>query len=582
MKKAILHISDLHVASDSSTSYLYTSSEIVEQVNGYQKNFIESKEEQTKEYDELILIISGDISNKGLEKEFAFAKSFIEKLNIKKENTLIIPGNHDINWIDNGNAWQSNQEKKPYEFQKEKFQKFKSFYDSFYVNSKTFNPEKIIVDVLKLESEKLLIIGLNSCYKCNFDNQQGIGFIDYDKLEEEIKTSIPNSKEYSKIAVCHHNPFANYTEHPKNSFEDGNWQMVKRILMKYGINAILFGHEHTQSSDRLNDYDYISVGSLSKKDSSAKNEFYLIDISDNDEFILAPKYFGRWDNNHKDHPHGQWKLLIDGKERTITLRKKIKEHIISSSPLPFETELVKITPPEVNRTSTPPENPFAEEIFKKIQEQKLFKFGHFHWSETSRAHNWIDTPKLLNKKENIFLIQKSILKSIEDNNIKFDLIIGLGIEGNIIATRCAMKYNVPYTYLPYSYRYKDHTSYEKELKLNRHDFKKILIVTDVVHDGGTIKNILKDENDFFKKCSEVEEINVVSLFFTGDKEMYNINMLNEGVEKRFRFYFVSQIRVEECPYKKDTNWRANCVTYCNRLEKIYEFYNEKENGVAAI
>ena len=101
--------------------------------------------------------------------------------------------------------------------------------------------------------------------------------------------------------------------------------------------------------------------------------------------------------------------------------------------------------------------------------------------------------------------------------------------------------------MPYSYRYKDHAYYEKDLKLSKYNFKKILIITDVVHDGKTIKSILKDESEFFNLCKEVEEINVISLFFTGIKEEYRRDMLNTDNEKRFNFYYATACRIT-CRY----------------------------------
>ena len=585
-KKAIIHISDLHISTDVSVSKLCVSSDSIvkDEVSAFERVFLKFKNDHINN-EEILLIISGDISNSGVTSEYEFASSFIDKLNIKKENILIIPGNHDVNWSDNQTAWgkEMNEKggkenaRKPHEFQKEKFKKFGEFYNSFFFNVKKFNPEKIIVDTLKISDEKLLIVGINSCFKCNSEVDKGVGYINFDNLDTELKSLVQGHNDYSIIAVCHHNPFANFKEHPSNGFEDGNWQRVREILTKHNIKVILFGHEHTQDETRHNDYDYLSVGSFSKK--GVDNEFELILIEkDGENLTLSPNHVLHKNGNNKHDYDGFWTLLTNSPyNRSIPLIQKPDkgkintESILSDEkPIAVATEVVSITDNPLLQI----ENKFHKEIFNRIKELKIFKSGHFHWSDNSRAHNWIDTPKLLNKKEDVFLIQKSILQSIEDNKIQFDLIIGLGIEGNIIASRCAAKFNTQYTYLPYSYRYDDHTDYEKALKLSTYDFKKILIITDVIHDGRTIKNILKDENDFFNHCKEVEEINVIALFFTGEKEKYKRNMLNEENEKRFNFYYVSHIRVEECPYKTDSNWEVNCKIYCEKLDKVYEFYNK--------
>jgi 3',5'-cyclic AMP phosphodiesterase CpdA len=601
--KAIIHISDLHISIEAAASELNTATDLKnkEQVRAFMEVFFSDKKKNIK-YDELFLIISGDIANRAQTPEYELALSFIRKFDIKKENILIIPGNHDTNWDDNklaycqnvaGNGLDRNKDKEPFEFQSEKFQRFKKLYDDVYEGTKVFNAEKLVVSFLELKEEKLLIIGLNSCFKCNYDIEpKGIGYIDIEKLERELEELVKSYKTYSIIAVCHHNPLKNDEEGHGTGFEPKNWARVKSTLTKFNINAILFGHEHTHAMNELNEFGYLSVGSLSKKETA--NVMNVIEVSFNDSLRLHGKQYSRFPEKTVSQPDGYWSFVPDSPynwDRVI--REKPKDMEIQSDPLlPVGSEGSRLEEKEplaeaatslLNPINVSGEeeieilqvnNEFHPEIFKRIKELKVFRSGHFHWSDNSRAHNWIDTPKLLNSKEDIFLIQKSILRTIEANNIKFDLIIGLGIEGNIIATRCAAKHEATYSYLPYSYRYEDHADYEKNLKLSETDFKKILIITDVVHDGKTIKNILKDESEFFEHCKEVEEINVVTLFFTGKKA--HVGLLNDEQEKRFKFYYVSEIRVEECPYKQDPDWEKSCAIYCEKLDKVYEFYNKKE------
>ena len=61
----------------------------------------------------------------------------------------------------------------------------------------------------------------------------------------------------------------------------------------------------------------------------------------------------------------------------------------------------------------------------------------------------------------------------------------------MIATRLSVKYNKPYSFLPYSYRYDDHSEYEKVLNYtNNGEFKKILIITDVVLNEVSMEQIV--------------------------------------------------------------------------------------------
>ena len=73
------------------------------------------------------------------------------------------------------------------------------------------------------------------------------------------------------------------------------------------------------------------------------------------------------------------------------------------------------------------------------------------------------------------------------------VIIGLGYEGNIISSKAAIKFNKPYSFLPYSYRHDEHHEYENQLNFDNsnNDYKNILIITDVVNDGRTIRKLIK-------------------------------------------------------------------------------------------
>ena len=114
--------------------------------------------------------------------------------------------------------------------------------------------------------------------------------------------------------------------------------------------------------------------------------------------------------------------------------------------------------------------------------------------------------------------KKYILNLIDKNKLDFDFIIGLGIEGNMLATRTSIIKNKDYTFLPYSYRYEDHSTHEKQLNFeNDGKIKTVLIITDVVHDGRTIRKLIhkkRTEDNTAKFFEPVEKIFVVSFHST--------------------------------------------------------------------
>src|SRR5574343_1691986 len=114
MKKAIIHISDLHVTYHKDTngdlidkqnihSYFNTEPNDAE-VEAYLNkiiNYIKCNYSNIDEY-EFYLLVTGDITDHGLEQEFKKAEEllskFIKDLNIEKNRVLLVPGDHDVNW----------------------------------------------------------------------------------------------------------------------------------------------------------------------------------------------------------------------------------------------------------------------------------------------------------------------------------------------------------------------------------------------------------------------------------------------------------------------------------------------------
>ena len=591
--KAILHISDLHISVDSKVSYISVLEDTCN--DGFEILFIDKVNKLMTEYD-LYLIVSGDITDKAQKEEFEYAEKFIKKLNIPTEKVLIIPGNHDVNWDDNRLAYSKaivdNNGKKDglkeyYKFKEEKFEKFSSFY-SLLKRGEKFNVNDVVIDKLVFKEEKLIIFSLNSCEKCS-ERDGGHGFIDIQKLDSELIEFDKKEEfqDYSKVAVCHQNPLKNYIKSDNEGFETGNWYRVKNTLVKHDINSIIFGHEHTPDSTEKDGFIYISAGSLAKKNLPAL-QFDLIKIVGNQEELkLDIRYYTHQNDNVEKYPDGFWLAATDSPYNKYVYLRKIPLGV-SIDTNPILPSSLQQTP--INDINTRAETKstqvtsfglgdnciFEQEIFKRVKELEVFKSGHFHWSDDSRAHNWIDIPKLLDKTEDVFLIQKSILQSILKNNIEFDIIIGLGIEGNVIASRCALFYDKPYSFLPYSYRYDDHAEYEKELKIITKGIKKILIITDVVHDGKTIKKVFSDNHTYFEN-DEITNISVISLFYTGKNKEFAKDMFNVEGENRFNFYFVCNIPVEVCPYKEDPDWEKNCIIVSQKLGKVHEFYNKKRN-----
>ncbi|EJL59263.1 hypothetical protein [Flavobacterium sp. CF136] len=621
-KKAIIHLSDLHISIHETLkgvpidcNSILTTDKFNESVNNFIKEFCKTINEKFNGT-ELILVISGDITDKSIVEEYSTAKYIIEeitsKLNIPEHKILIVPGDHDINRDDcrkaHENGKRNEDNKKSFEYFDEKFEKFKSFYDSFYKSGLTiFDSKKSIINYIKLDDEKLLLIGLNSNFKIDYDG--GNGFFNTIQLESELDEINKTYSEYSKIAVFHHNIFASYENKMKGQWDDehNNRLAVFRVFEKYPINCLFYGNEHTRSSaiSISHRIAYSDSGTFANSKKNPISSFKVYEILfDKKSLKLKNNLFLLLEGGLSDleFKFGKWTLQLqselDGELDEISIRipeesEEVKEDLSLDKTFEEPKLIVEAKKPiPVNYLPFSNENEDHKKLLKIIKTKNLFHSGHFHWSETSRAHNWIDISQILNDRNNLLDSKKMILNIISKNKLEFDFIIGLGIEGNILATRTSVIYNKPYTFLPYSYRYDDHSKFEKKLNFqNNGIYDTILIVTDVVHDGRTIRKLLhkKREDETYKFFQKAKKIIVVSLFFTGELSLDNteyhillnrsdnneFDSVNDHVEDRIQFHFVSHIKVETCPYTKE-NYKTDCIIVREGLSCIHKFYTEKQ------
>jgi hypothetical protein len=611
MKKAIIHISDLHVMSAFNDdnepekvidSWLNCKDRV--STDRFVDLFTDSVLRYYKDYI-LYMVISGDLTNKSRQDEFKeltrVLDRIIKNLKLDKKNILIIPGDHDVNRFQAKLAAENDNNSKPvFEYYSEKFKYFTEFYDDFFKPiSKQFSPDRALVDILEFKDEKILYVGFNSNFKIGAITNPG--FIDIEVFEKDLEELELSYSDYNKIALFHHNFLAFYKEEDDGQWEKNNAEQVIRLLDLKKYKCYIYGNEHTPSSKIENSIPNISIGSLSKNDKTHYS-YNVLSIEKN-ESELTNNFFVTTDFKIKKVPEfGQWSINDNkGEVKSVKLIVPLKheqfQNIVETptqdNSSKFDKANKKIE--EVRLIETPEhyklfseDNEDHKTLLKLIKQKNLFHSGHFHWSKTSRAHNWIDISKLLANKKDLLDTKNHIINIIEENKLSFDFIIGLGIEGNMLATRTSIVYDKDYTFLPYSYRYEDHSTYEQKFNFDYDEkYKTVLIITDVVHDGRTIRKLIHKEGrgkDFFEK---VKKIIVVALFYTGElvKEKRNdFNLLNRKLEDdkfdiendhpevRIQFHFVSHIRVEECPYTKD-NFETDCIIVREKLGCIHKFYS---------
>jgi orotate phosphoribosyltransferase len=610
MDSIILHISDFHVSLDkkikeervNSDSFLRASKD--EQSQPYIDKFIQ-KVKQDFSSKNIYLLVTGDITDCGAELEFNYSKKYIENiitdLNIDRGNILLIPGDHDINRKDIESLIYSKETYDNEDVNNAKFKNYSLFYQA--ILGKEFNPNKVIFDTLKIE-DKFLILGVNSSYYVDLENTEGK--IDVDKFKVEL-SEIKKESNLKNVICCHHNITSLYEDKNSGQWNTGNRLAFITALESNNIKFIFSGNEHTSGCKKTTG-DSITIsdsGALSSKKDDCAFKIYELENNDSDDIILINHIYGLQKVGNNDDPY-YWE------KRTNSSAKQPEKFEISVAKPPIlddeVTDLVELLPtndtsvensniPEIENSNSNSDvdiyynSEFTDVLYFKVKELNLFHSGHFHWSETSRAHNWIDTSKLIENNEDLSFAKNAIIDVIEKKQLqeKIDLIIGLGYEGNIISSKATIKFNKPYAFLPYSYRHDEHHHYENELNYDNSNkkFRNVLIITDVVNDGRTIRKLLKKRKTLNTFFENVDKVYVISLFYTGESKLNN-NILNfdfvktlpnydiENDEKvnNIEFYTVKSLKVEKCPYGAD--FRETCLIVKDKLGCVNLFYDESK------
>lgn len=605
MNDIILHLSDLHISDhsgDFGRSYDDTFMTTKDEEINY--SFISSLTDFIKKqsFENLYLVITGDITDCGEESEFAIAEKYIlqilDELNISKEKLLLVPGDHDIN---RGNLRKSIDEKildegDAHILHDEKFNSFKTFYKT--VKGEDFIASKFIFSFI--ETNKIVLLGVNSNYKIG--TKGGAGYLPIELFEKELKSYSEKYRDKELIICMHHNLHGEHEDKQSGQWDASNRKNLIKVFQRNKIKCIFNGNEHTPNSKFLDTTDIIisDSGPLTciKK---PHGSFKTYEISNNDQGVyLTNKLFKLISNGSANEPEfGNWTDInmknTGGLEQEIFYFEEVSNpQTTPPIELPFHnleqessiSELTSLTEddyePDIYINTK-----IQNQLYEIIKNKKLFNQGHFHWSATSRAHNWIDISTMLEDRSNLNFLENAIIDVIiNKTDSEFDLIIGLGYEGNIISTKASICFDVPYVYLPYSYRYKDHHKLENNLnfKNDEQKFKKVLIITDVVNDGRTIRKLIgKRESDFF---NGVEEVIVISLFYTGENKIIDSNILNynelpETYDKhndheinKIKFYFIKYLQVEKCPF--GDNYKTDCLIYKDDLNCVHKFYTEED------
>lgn len=210
----ILHLSDLHI------------NKIRNSYDGSLKLLIKDIKSQLCNTDEVILVVSGDIINKGLYNEdnklvaLAFFDDLFSELNGKIKYLVMVPGNHDkirdnVNKLITLKAQEDEELIKgnEWEYQLKAFSGFIEIYNKllkkYFANSDAAISNTFGVNKIELKDQNLIFIRIDTAW-CSCSNDDSyklrVGKFQAEKLVEEYQkclNAIDNHKKNLTIGVSH-------------------------------------------------------------------------------------------------------------------------------------------------------------------------------------------------------------------------------------------------------------------------------------------------------------------------------------------------------------------------------------------
>lgn len=344
MKTAIIHLSDLHLTEfENEEGEAITKSWFIDNYESFIDDIFENIEHKKSDLGitDFLLVISGDLSNTSNPDEYAKANEFITELMVKfsieKNNVLIVPGNHDINWHKNREAYENYKENKAnnhlkktaHEFYEEKYVHFTEFYNGFYETCTfAFPCTKYIIRCFEWQ-KNILFICLNSTLEQSYVQEQTNirrETFNLTKLRNELEEISKENSNYNKlikIAILHHNPIKISTD--PTSLAINNWNEISALLKKFDIRIFLFGHEHVSNITRVDDFCYISVGGLGNKD-WGENSISILEFDENYSCI-TPHFCQLINNGAIGTPnYGIWTCIENDRfSQTISIKHNLNK-----------------------------------------------------------------------------------------------------------------------------------------------------------------------------------------------------------------------------------------------------------------
>jgi len=353
-KLKILHMSDIHFGSDTSSGLQTKISE-----NAKQAAHQHCLEQNTKpDY----VFFSGDLAYSGKTEQFEIGKEWLKSLMEPWPNAklFIVPGNHDVDRQQNGTELPVTTFLKGASLKEASFYNnveaiensphLNNFYNWIQQNSvelRIVSPwnsnKRLSYHSEKIDGLQVHIIGLNSALLSCEDNEQGTIVADSSGLDSLLgETAIDCTKDL--VILISHHPIG-FSDHEFSDATTEKWfaewndaALSKSLLSSTGAHVYFHGHLHASKGTSLNfssgqHLAYFGAGALYQKNTGGHNEYpnrfsyFTIDLPDQ---LILPATFeyssaGQWEFTEQLSKPIKTVLPIDPEKNVKELEKKLNE-----------------------------------------------------------------------------------------------------------------------------------------------------------------------------------------------------------------------------------------------------------------
>ncbi len=203
----------------------------------------------------------------------------------------------------------------------------------------------------------------------------------------------------------------------------------------------------------------------------------------------------------------------------------------------------------------------SDRLTQEIRRRHLLKVGHFLLDDYFCARDWIDIKEILETK----IITNSIVECLV-NHIRYNqktLIVGLDLEGALLASRVAMGIKRPFSYI---IPVKEHSnSSTKEYEISIKEYDDVILFTDAIVTFDTIKKALNEieiSNNLTKE-QLMGKISYIYSIFYRESDCLELKKNSELLEKTYCLnmdFPVELFKKEECHYVIE----GQCLALNNR------------------